>query len=155
MKKTLFVFVLLCIFSCACAESIDLSGLSFADLSFLRDKCQLEMMKRDEWQEVTVPVGVWEVGKDIPEGHWNITASKESNYGWAHIVYTDMLDESGKKSSYDSNIYYAENIKHEDSTADVEAINIDIDLKAGTYLIIDYGAAVFTPYTGKPNLGFK
>ena len=32
---------------------------------------------------------------------------------------------------------------------------VDYDLKAGQYIVISYGDAVFTPYKGKPSLGFK
>ena len=29
------------------------------------------------------------------------------------------------------------------------------DLKDGHYIVVDDGIAVFTPYSGKPSLGFK
>jgi hypothetical protein len=32
---------------------------------------------------------------------------------------------------------------------------VDFDLKDGQFVVVDYGQAVFTPYTGKPSLGFK
>ena len=76
MKKMLaFALCLSMLVPCMCAlsESIDLSDLSIEELAMLRDRCQMEMMKSDKWQEVRVPVGVWEVGKDIPAGHWSIT----------------------------------------------------------------------------------
>ena len=157
MKKLLSVALVLCLLApCVCAESIDLSGLSVADLAALRDRCQMEMMKREEWQEVTVPVGVWEIGKDIPDGHWSITASKKGSYGWGSIIYCDKLDATEKKADRrGSSFYYYDQVKYPGSDASVEAETIDIVLKSGGYLIIEFSAMVFTPYTGKPDLGFK
>ena len=58
----------------------------------------MEMMKSDKWQEVRVPVGVWEVGKDIPAGHWSITCALDTAYmGWGTVTYCDKLKASGKE----------------------------------------------------------
>ena len=157
MKKLLAVSLVLCLLvPCAYAESIDLSALSFSDLAALRDRCQFEMMKRDEWQEVTVPVGVWEIGKDIPAGHWSITASKNSPYGWGSLTYCDVLDETGKNVDMRaSSFFWYGQVKAPGSQAAVNSENIDLAVKDGGYLIIEFAPMVFTPYTGKPDLGFK
>ena len=157
MKRILSVILVLCMISpCVFAESIDLSGLTFEQLAALRDQCQMEMMKRDEWQKVTVPVGVWRIGEDIPAGHWNITASKNSIYGWGRITYCDKLDATGKKPDRrGSSFYYETQVRYPGSQASVESELVDIDLNEESYLIIEYGAMVFTPYTGKPDLGFN
>lgn len=157
MKKLLAVALVLCLLApCAFAENIDLSGLSFAELAAIRDRCQKEMMKRDEWQKVTVPVGVWEIGKDIPAGHWSITASKNSPYGWGSLTYCDALDATGKNEDRrNSTFFWFGQVKAPGAQAAVESENIDLDLKEGGYLIIEYAPMVFTPYTGKPDLGFK
>ena len=156
MKKLLAAVLVLCLLApCACAENIDLSGLSFADLATLRDRCQMEMMMREEWQEVTVPVGVWEIGKDIPAGHWSITASKNSPYGWGSLTYCDALDATGKNGDRrNSSFFWFGQVKAPGAQAAVESENIDLDLKEGGFLIIEYAPMVFTPYTGKPDLGF-
>ena len=157
MKKLLAVALVLCLLMpCAVAESIDLSGLSFAELAALRDRCQAEMMKRKKWEEVVVPVGVYEVGIDIPEGHWTITGYSGSRYGWGRFIYCDALDETGKNMAKKPKLYYSEIIKYRGSTdSRIEVEEIDIDLKAGNYVIIEKGALVFSPFNGKPDLGFK
>lgn len=157
MKKLLsVVLILLLLIPSAIAEELDLSKYTFGQLVMLRNLCQMEMMKRDEWQEVTVPVGVWKIGEDIPAGHWNITASKESAYGWGSIEYCDKLDITKKEPDrHNVSIYYHAQVKYPGSNASVEATSIDLELEEGMYLIIEYSAMVFTPYTGKPNLGFK
>lgn len=158
MKKILCLVIAACMFfSVSMAENIDLSSLSLEELAALRDRCQMEMMKSDQWQEVTVPVGVWEVGKDIPAGHWSITSALDTAWmGWGGITYCDKLDASGKKVDiWESDIYYSTSVRNPESEASVEATTVDIDVAEGTYIIIEFSPMIFTPYTGKPDLGFK
>ncbi len=160
MKKAiciLLIFSLLISCVWAFSESVDLSGLNIEELAALRDRCQMEMMKSDEWQEVRVPVGLWEVGKDIPAGHWSITCALDTAYmGWGTVTYCDKLKASGKEADrWGSDIYYQSQVRNPDSNASVEATTIDIDAVDGTFIIIEYGAMIFTPYSGKPDLGFK
>lgn len=156
MKKLLAVALILAmLIPCAVAEDIDLSALTYDELVVLRDRCLAEMQLRDEWQEVTVPIGVYEVGKDIPAAHWTITAAP-SEYGWGSITYCDALDGSGKKVDIGkSHFYYSEQVKIKGSGAYVEATSIDLNAVNPGYIIIEYGPMVFTPYTGAPDLGFK
>ena len=156
MKKLLAVGLLLCmLMPCAVAEDIDLSVLTYDELVVLRDRCLAEMQLRDEWKEVTVPIGVYEVGKDIPAAHWTITAAP-SEYGWGSITYCDALDGSGKNVDIvKSHFYYSQQIKVKGSGAYVEATSIDLNAVNPGYIIIEYGPMVFTPYTGAPDLGFK
>ena len=51
---------------------IDLSKLSYEELVELKDQINLAIWQSKEWEEVEVPQGIWEVGKDIPEGKWTI-----------------------------------------------------------------------------------
>ena len=137
------------------AGSIDLSGLSYNELVALKDRINLAIWESDEWQEVTVPQGVWEVGVDIPEGHWTIKTEASSCY----ITITDALDASGKDDDiWNGDLYYAESIKSSKNMffdAENDRTEIDVELLKGMYVIIDYGSAIFTPYAGKPSLGFK
>lgn len=156
MKKALIIFLLfvLCI-PCACSEEINLDALSFQQLAALRDRIQLVMMQRDEWQEVTVPQGVYEVGKDIPEGEWTISAAPG---GSSIVIICDALDRTGASDSYSgkyhemfqidskSYIYYSEGVSR---------LTVNANLKSGLYVVIKISGVVFTPYTGKPDLGFK
>ena len=73
MKKLLLSIVIFSLlFSCAGAESVDLSALSFADLLSLRSALDAEILSRPEWKEVTVPPGEYTVGIDIPAGVYSI-----------------------------------------------------------------------------------
>ena len=80
MKKLVSILVLVfLVVSSAAAEDFDLSGLSFDQLVQLQSRITMEIMQRDEWQEVTVPAGIYEVGKDIPAGTWSLEMASKGN----------------------------------------------------------------------------
>ena len=158
MKK-LFIFTLilaLILPVAASADLPDLSGLTYDELVELRDRINLAMWNSQEWQEVTVPAGVWEVGVDIPEGHWTIRIAAEDQL--TNIVYTDKLDEVGKDVGYGWKGYHTslcnKKLKNGSLKWPEYIEEADIDMKAGMYFICKI-PVVFTPYTGKPSLGFK
>ena len=157
MKRLISVLLLMMFASCACAEDIDLSGLSYAELVALKDRINLAMWESEEWQEVTVPQGVWVVGEDIPEGHWTIKPYLEY---YASVEVTDYLDVTGKitdRWNKNCNYYCSENIynKNYDSFKPSQVSEFDVILKKGLYVVIKFSSVTFTPYTGKPSLGFK
>ena len=163
MKKTLALFLILALLCpAALAESVDLSSLSFADLAALRDRCQMEMMKRDEWQEVTVPQGLWEVGAQIPAGTWVIRCAdagrdsflmRECSLRWGKGKPGDDFNWPWKDEKGDVEIYNPNNENYKGG----QITEYVITLEAGDFLYIhpQYNKAVFTPYTGAPSLGFK
>lgn len=155
MKKLIFSLALiLALPFSACAE-VDLSGMSFDELVSLKDQINLAIWQSEDWQEVTVPQGIWEVGVDIPEGRWTI---KPVDGVYAYVTYGSVLESNGKEVSYKSNNYYSESIYSPMSNIYDEGddlTEIDIDAKAGSYIEIDSGSVVFSPYAGKPSLGFK
>ena len=132
-----------------------LSSLSYEKLLELKNQINLLMWKSQKWQEVTVPTGVWEVGKDIPVGKWNISIASDSPDAWGTVVYCDKLDGSGLGANpLYCKIYHYEQLFSK--TTDTSLCkSIDIDCQEGTYIIIDYGSMLFTPSIGKPDLGFK
>ena len=157
MKKLITVLLILALLlpAAALADLPDISNLSYDELVQLKDKINLAMWNSQEWQEVTVPVGVWVVGEDIPIAHWSISLSPDTSSKWAKIIYCDRLDESGTDAGnqFDCKIYSYLNVAAPSN--DRYPQKVDIDLQPGTYLIIGNGPVVFTPYTGKPDLGFK
>lgn len=156
MKKTISLFLfLVLLFSVSFAESVfDLSSLSYAELVALKDKINLAIWKSQEWQEVEVPQGIWKVGEEIPAGHWTISASPTS---WVTVTYGSELDDNQKEIEWLCNGYYQELLtgkKHVFYNND-DLNSIDIVAQEGYYFEIEDGKVVFTPYSGKPSLGFK
>lgn len=153
MKRiaTLLLSLLLLV-SVSYAETIDLDGLTFDEMSALRDHIMLEMMSRDEWQEVTVPAGTYQVGVHIPAGHWTI---KPTDGNYCVIEVGAALEDNSKEIKYGSAGYYHVMLVSETSRSykDDQAF-VDLDLKDGMYICIERSAVVFTPYSGQPDLGF-
>lgn len=157
MKKLITIILLLALIAPAgaLADLPDISGLSYDELVQLKNQINLAMWNSNEWQEVTVPVGVWKVGEDIPVGHWSISLSTSTSAKWASVKYCDRLDKTGTDAGnqFDCDIYAYLDVAA--PTNDRYPQVIDLDVKPGTYIIIGHGSVVFTPYSGKPDLGFK
>ena len=161
MKKLLVCILIALMAFPAFAEDIDLSGLSYAELVALKDRINLAMWQSEEWQEVTVPQGIWVVGEDIPAGTWTVRCADVGRRNYllksCELEWGDTLDDDGQGVAwsyrYDSvNIYnpYSDDYKG-------QVTEYTFTVQAGDYIYIHplYNKAVFTPYTGKPDLGFK
>ena len=155
MRKSFLVLLIIAFLipQLCIAESIDLSNMSFNELVSLREAINLALWKTEEWQQVTVPAGTYIIGKDIPAGHWTI---KPAKYQMCLIWYFKTADFSGKQPADPLNDYYYQGIGDQNTAASVvDMAQIDLILIEGFYLAIDYGDAIFEPFTGKPDLGFK
>lgn len=145
--------------SFALADGIDLSGLSFSELADLRDRCQAEMMTRDDWQEVVVPQGIWEVGTQIPAGKWVVKCYDSARDDF--LLKECWINVGVGKP--DQGLYWGDNEKYSLQIFNPnsyrytgEVTEFVIDLEVGDYVSIhpQYNKAVFSPYTGI-SLGFK
>lgn len=163
MKRIISILlVLVLLIPCIAFADIDLSGMSYDELVALKDQINLAIWNSKEWQEVTVPQGVWKVGEDIPAGTWTVKCadSGRNNYMMRKCDFSwgECLSDSGKSigwgGRYDMvNIY---NPNHPDYT-EGELTEYTFTVENGDYIIIDdaYNKAVFMPYAGKPSLGFQ
>ena len=150
---SLLLAVLLALVVPAAAEDIDLSGLSFDQLVVLREQLNLAIWNSQEWQEVTVPAGIWIIGEDIPAGHWSIRVAGQSDI--ILVSYFDKLDEQGldlARGAYLFNQKIATPCLS--AFGEVNAESVDIDMQSGWFFKCS-GAVIFSPFTGKPDLGFK
>lgn len=158
MKRIIaLVLVLLSLVPAASGEStFDLSSMTYEELVALKEQINLAIWNSQEWQEVEVPQGVWVVGEDIPAGKWTIKAP--DNVSTAAIVWWgNKLDDSGVALSWDGSLYVSECLYNPASFlySAGDATEVTWQLNEGEYIIVDDGIALFTPYAGKPSLGFK
>ena len=155
MKRlfTLALVVCMIISASAVADIPDISGLSYDELVELKDKINLAVWQSEEWQEVTVPPGLWKIGEDIPAGHWNIRLGID--HGYSTVWYFEEPNEFGRPFAPLTK-YVNQSLATEDfHPFDNEYIHsIDFDMKDGWYFYCE-NTVIFTPYTGKPDLGFK
>lgn len=154
MKKLIALLLLLLALPVCAQADVDLSGMSFDELVLLRDQINLAIWNSQEWQEVTVPQGVWQVGVDIPEGHWTIKAAAGAK---CFVKYGGTLDETGKNLNFRDQDFYeyltSETYSYYDANSDLA--QVDVKAENGHYFIVDSGSALFMPYTGKQPLGFS
>lgn len=153
MKRVIaFVLCLLVTLSltATCFAGFDLSGLTFEELVALRDQINLAIWNSQEWQEVEVPQGVWEVGVDIPVGKWTIHAKPGAT---TYIKIGNETQNGGTevKMKFAEVIWDTEAMLYQEGNV----TEWTVELEAGQFLQVDNGIAVFSPYAGKPSLGFN
>lgn len=139
----------------AFADLPDISGLSFDELIELKQKINLALWSADEWQDVVVPVGAWKIGEDIPAGKWTITVASDDPDASIFVTFCDKLDGSGNNADFGGRFCYYTTLRHKDSADETDPYFVDLECYKGNYIIIKFGPARFTPYTGKPDLGFN
>lgn len=156
MKRFLSVLAALAFLAAgsAAADPVDLSGLSFEQLVALREQLNLAIWNSLEWQEVTVPEGLWVVGKDIPAGHWSIRPAHSKDYLYIsccsamdEITWTPIPGSQLRQQDLQSPDYKS-------PFGDVCPESTDMILGEGWYFKCT-GDVIFSPFTGKPDLGFQ
>lgn len=150
LSFVLCLFVIVSLSATSFAE-IDLSGMSFDELVALKEQINLAIWNCQEWQEVDVPQGVWEVGADIPSGKWTITTKPG---GSVMVCVGDEVISGGTEvSAFTLEAIYSPDAPFFDENSDVTSWTIE--LEDGLFVEVSGGIAIFSPYSGKPSLGFK
>lgn len=156
MKKLIAFIIALILCPVWSIAEIDLSGMTYDELVALKDKINLAIWASDTWQEVEVPYGVWIVGEDIPAGKWTVKPISGTR---ANVHWGSRLNESGTDIHYDNSkdIYEMEWIYSKDYRSyDLgDPTEVTWNLADGQYFVVAEGIVVFSPYSGKPSLGFK
>lgn len=144
MKRIVAVLsVVLCMVPAFACADIDLSGMSYDELVELSKDVGLAIMSHEDFDSVVVPMGLWEVGVDIPEGTWIITSEKD----YTSVIYGSKLDESGNDmNGFSKGNTFADIDKGETWRVAVEN---------GNYICVKYNQVTFTSDTGSSSLGFK
>lgn len=154
MKKLfLLLLALSLLITAAAADAPDLSGMSFDELVALRDQLNLAIWQSQDWQEITVPAGVWQVGVDIPAGYWTIKVKESMNN--STLRYFDRIDAAGLGPDYNGYLFLQAIVSEDalDYGSGLPA-SVSIDMKEGWFFACS-GSVLFTPYAGKPDLGFR
>lgn len=127
----------------------------YTALVAIRNTIQRHIWDTDEWQEVTVPQGVWIVGEDIPSGTW--TAKCAGKAYCTVISWGEQLTENGESIRFDGRYSYYNAVYNPNNVLFTEGLGTEytFSVQKGDYVVIDSGAAIFMPYAGKPDLGFK
>ena len=97
MKRFIAIVACLLLIVCAAqAEDLDLNSMSFDELRALQEKVTQALLNCSEWKQVEIPMGKWDIGKDIPAGRYELAAGpNESTYNYPHVVYYLERHENG------------------------------------------------------------
>ena len=75
--------------------------MTYDELVALQERLLLEIMDRPELKEVEVPMGIWDIGKDIPAGRWEISRGPNANkYSSTSIAYYLERYTDGQPNKY-------------------------------------------------------
>lgn len=142
MKKfLLFSLIFIMLSTCSLAD-VDLSNMSFEELLELQQQVNLTIFNSDEWVEVEVPMGVWDIGKDIPAGRWELSRGPNANtYLSTYVVYYLERHSSGQPDK----------IRGQYRIRDGETLVIE--LFDGNVLKIEDSSVIFKHYV--PSFNFK
>lgn len=154
MKKLLSATMLLILLIVLPAfAEIDLSGMTFDELVSLKEKINLAMWECEEWQEVLVPQGIYEIGKDIPSGKWTIRVQDNqfAQLSWG-TCYNDKGDAIKHDIDFDQ-IFSESSSQYRKDDPLRNKTFVDYNLKDGQYLEVRFGQVIFTTYSGH-DLGF-
>ena len=121
---------------------------------FLPAAAFMEETTPPEYQEVTVPVGHYIVGEDIPEGNWTI------KYVPGEISLIEMFlnaDPTGMAPADVVNdyVYFGVGDPDHELASVYNETETDAIFPAGYHVVVNYGPVVFATFTGRPDLGFK
>lgn len=154
MKRFLAILILAAaVVMSASAELPDISGLTFEELVALRDQINLAIWSSQEWQEVTVPEGVWIIGEDIPAGHWTVRVA--GKFDLCSVSIMDRMDPVTHLPEFGAQLLqFIIGSPGYSAFGEVTAESADFIMLEGWFFKCT-GAVIFTPYAGKPDLGFK
>ena len=145
-KKVAAAIALAAMLAAPARAEIDLSGMSLAELIELQQRVTMAMWGTEEWQEVTVPAGAYEIGKDIPAGYWTIRPVDGET---AEVQWGSALDISGTDIGFRARYAYEQITSPTDIYAKYNNIDsVSWDLTDGTFIVIQSSAVVFTPFAG-------
>lgn len=97
----------------------------------------------EDWNEVVLPTGTYEVGKDIPAGKWTFWAY---DYARPQIQYASKLQPGGASMHASRDVEKYETVNSPKRTGFDPALDdsfFDIEMENGKYICIKYGTAVF------------
>jgi len=148
----LLLFVSLPVF--ALADYPDFSSYSLKELNAILIDLRLHQWKTEEWQEVLVPPGVYEIGVEIPAGHWSIRPDK--GLGPCYAIYASGIKDQGHDVDLSAGEYIMECVCDSSSVyySGEYKESTDFEMEEGHFIRLDC-AMVFTPFIGKPGFSFR
>lgn len=152
MKRLITIILILALIlpAAALADIPDISGLTFEELVQLQSQLNIALWNSEQWQEVEVPAGVWEVGKDIPEGYWTISMRPGK---YTQIFYCEKVNDVSLRPDHSMDSHTTVIASPDSWVAESSPTFYSYNMKSGCFFICD-DPVIFTPYIG-PEFSFK
>lgn len=134
-KILLIVFALVFMQNACAADTID-------DLIAEKEKLCMELWNIKGWDGAILPMGVYEIGKDIPDGKWTIVAYENAS---VQVQYGASLRRGGASMHEEIDVIQSEKVTSPavvwfDSS--IDDAYFDLYLQNGMFLSINYGTAI-------------
>ena len=129
-----------------------IDDLDLKHLLKLKESVDKKIFKSGEWKEAQLPAGTYQIGTDIPAGHWSLSAAGE--YSTPMVWYFEKAEPSGVLIDYTGR-WYMQTIVSADVYEENPSfpMSIDINMQDGWFLQFDQ-SVILSPYTGK-NIDFS
>ena len=152
MKKllTLILALALILPAAAMADLQDLRDMTFLELVTMKAAINRILWEKPEWKKVEVKAGVWEIGKDIPEGHWTVSAKPGTT---TQIFYCERVKPVELRPDHSGQSHTTVIAANDSVFAGDAPEQYSYDMKEGCFFICD-DTVIFTPYTG-PDFTFE
>lgn len=134
--KLLAVILALHMLPSIAAAEPDLTSMSYDDLIALQQSVSFEIAKRPENERMTLSMGLWEVGVDIPSGSYLVACDGDA---FCQAVCGTTVDASGNAMSYLDKGNVGEMLEAGETWR--------VRLTDGMFLYIAYHSATLTPYS--------
>lgn len=131
MKKIILASIASAMMATTALAGVDLSGMSFDELLEVQKEVNTAIWESDGWQEVTVPIGVYKIGEEIPAGEWILT------YGGSFTNFAVYRDFTNGELEHIITYGGLEASKDEEAK---------VILEEGTWLEVATNPVVFKPY---------
>jgi len=139
MKKLLaIVLVLVMMLPLVGTAEEKYAGMSMSELQAEFTAILQAMWKTDEWQQVKVPAGVYQVGVEIPAGEWTLKSASDGLLGMVDITIGTKLNEARTEIDGWGNQIATQMFMQGQTES------WTVTLKEGWFVVISMGSVYFT-----------
>lgn len=135
-RKLLAVSIALSMFPALASAAPDLSSMTYDELIDLQQQVSLEIAQRPENESIALPIGLWEVGADIPADTYLIACDGDA---FCQAVCGTVVDASGNSMSYLDKGNVGEMLEAGETWR--------VRLTDGMFVCIAYHSAMLTPFS--------
>lgn len=136
-RKLLAISLAMSMLPAIASADFDLSAMAYDELLSLQQQVALEIDHRPEHECIALPMGLWEVGVDIPAGSYLIACDGDA---FCQAICGTVVDASGNAMSYLDKGNVGEMLESGETWR--------VRLTDGMFVYVAYHSATLTPFSG-------